>query len=940
MALRSTYSIRKPGASVYSSGSGSTSTFSSLAKKQAAAEDAIYDNKYEAGLISAEDYLAKLEERAARNYTTPLQQVNLQEKMIKVQQSVQDAQVDRDYKAGKLNTAQVLSYEKSKLANMSAPGSEAYIQQQQKIQQLTDKAEREARTAARSQEMLRISQMPEDTSDRALAKAQMYQRLSQQARLDGDTQTADNLAAQANIALQGAKKAEINDLIQNTRLSVSQTQTPGIVADAASGAQLFGKMGGGSVAPTSPAIKNALETLDRQQKTVERLYQQRADAEEMIATYREAVGRATGDQKTALTIQLNNLVQGLTNIDASIENTTAGINDTVVRIQEGQAKAAASGFSQEVRKAESNFQKAERDLEIEFSKGRIGKAEYLEKGAQLAADKLGFYEQASDGFNQYGNDSRADSYMTKANELSLVNDNLQQARANPDWYEPIAVEPGGKLTNLLGGGLKAGDVALVDVRRLKDSGNFDSNYVNVDGVYRRVNYPGQQLDADGFPVSPGLSGDLAAMENNFYYYDTSGKKVPVKVAEVIDPNTKERKATFLTESQVQKGLQDKMFIQKDNRFVQVEPKKPGIFENLFKGDPKKTIIPDGMVSKDGISKAGQKIQQSKGLEMLQNLFPVNNFGKVQPKKGNEQSFVQQAIDRGKGFFGEAGKLVSNAVSNLLGKITPKAYAAEPQKNTQYDDIIDEVFGQDADKFRRILAGENSRRLADFTTENRINPTTGKYDSSAPVMMRKDPLTGKQVPSTDHGLARINNITYLDFLKRYPNEMKSIGFSGSGDLSELNDPRKNLMLAKLIGEKQGGAAWYAAPEDMRTRDPLSTPNSSPAPRQNYTPAPKPSPVASPAPRQNYTPSPSPSASPMIYGQNMVLPKASPQPMQLPSLPKINIPQVSLPKINVPAPVQNVANTVKNTVSNVANTVKNTASNAVSSVTNALKKLKFW
>src|SRR3990167_10388442 len=133
------------------------STYSSIAKKTQAAEDAIVDNQYAAGDLSSEYYLSQLKTRLSRGGLTPLQQVALNKKIGDVQVAVNDAIMSNNYAGGKITTKDMYDYEKQKLDDMTEPTSTAYIQQQQKVQGLQDKIEKESRTQFRIAENLRIS---------------------------------------------------------------------------------------------------------------------------------------------------------------------------------------------------------------------------------------------------------------------------------------------------------------------------------------------------------------------------------------------------------------------------------------------------------------------------------------------------------------------------------------------------------------------------------------------------------------------------------------------------------------------------------------------------------------------------------------------------------------------------------------------------------------
>src|SRR5512138_938367 len=81
---------------------GSSSSYSSLAKKTQAAEDAIIDNQYDSGDLSPEYYLSKLNERVNRGTLTPLQKVTISKKIEDVKTAVVDATYAKSYAAGEI----------------------------------------------------------------------------------------------------------------------------------------------------------------------------------------------------------------------------------------------------------------------------------------------------------------------------------------------------------------------------------------------------------------------------------------------------------------------------------------------------------------------------------------------------------------------------------------------------------------------------------------------------------------------------------------------------------------------------------------------------------------------------------------------------------------------------------------------------------------------
>lgn len=795
MALRSLLqrykSISRPSLS-----SGGSSTYSSVAKKQLSAEDAIIDDQYEQGNLSAESYLMKLQERLGRTGSTPLQIQTLTEKIRNVQVDVNDAAYSNAYQSGQIETGDMYAYEKAKLDKMTEPGSQAYLKQQQKVQGLLDKAEKESRADIRREQMLQISQMPEDSSEKIWAKAQLYDNLEQQARADGDIETADSLATQKNNYYSSAKRADINDLITGTKLQVSETFGAGVgVPSAEGGAGLYKELtGSGAPGISSPAVKNALESLDRQKKSLDRLYQNKEDKQNMIATYEQAIGQASGDQKTQLTIAFNNLQSDIAGIDNQIANTTQNITDTVYRVQEINAKAAAGSFSQEVRKNNSQFSKAETDLENEFREGKIDKIEYISKGIELAQTKAMFFEQASSGFSQFGNEASADSYMEKTDEAIRVHESLVNVAQNLDDYEPVFIDKDSNLTNLFGDSIGKGDVVLQDVRQLKDSGRWDENYAPVDGVFHRIQYdqlPPEYLDTDGFLVS-GLSSDKGVSKflDNAYVYTVKDGKVGT---EKIKFMKSEEGVKPVTETFANKILGNGQAIQ----------------------DQEGNLIWKPNVEEGGLLKAAAKTQ-----EMLQNVIPgyskyVENVQAVPEnlKKIGQQVFVNPAkqvaeyyknfyspiiskgVEGAKNIFQKGKEFATTAISkakevfNGMNIFNPPVVTGAEKTGeikSPHADALAMIFGNEASDAIRVLAGENSKH--DARARNRNNDG-----------------------SEDRGLFQINSNTFNDFWARKQDLMRQAGIKNYND---MYDPVKNAAMAKIIKDEQGWKAWYGAPEDLR------------------------------------------------------------------------------------------------------------------------------
>lgn len=808
MALRSLLSkyksISRP--SVFSGGS---STYSSVAKKQISAEDAIIDDQYDQGNLSAESYLSKLKERLARSWNTPLQIQNLNEKVRNVQVAVTDAEVANAYQRGDITTTDMYNYEKAKLDNMTEPTSEAYIKQQQKVNGLLDKSEREARADARISEMLRISQMPEDSSERIWAKVNLYDQLEQQARLDGDIQQADQLAIQKNNYTSSAKRADINDLITGTKLQTSETFGAGMgVPTAEAGASLYGELtGGGSPGISSPAVKNALESLDRQKKTLDRLYQSRDDKAAMVSTYEQAVNAATGDQKTQLTIALNNLKNDIVSIDNQISNTTQNITDTVYRVQELNQKAAASTFKQEVRKENAKFDRDETDLENEFKNGKIDKVEYITKGIELAQTKAMFYEQVSNGFSQFGDDMSAQSYLDKTNEATDIHESLVSVAQNLDDYEPIMIDKDSNLTNLFGQKVRKGDVVLQDVRQMKDSKRFNENYANVDGVYHRIQYeglPSEFLDPDGFLIS-GISGDKNAAKflDNAYVYTVKDGKVGTEKIKFIQSDVG---VEAVPESKAQKWIDSGQVIKNQQGGLILKPqiKESGVMKTLAAVEQLPGVKQVADYTRN-LPQAYKEIGQKYVATPVQNVMNYyRNFYTPIINKGVESA--KSVFQKGKEF---ASTAISKAKDLFKGMniFNPPEVQAEGGVQNPYAREIAQAFGNESGDAQRVL------RYRDVDGVIRGENTGFKTGTEVDI--------GNNDGSIDRGLFRINSNTFADFMRRKGKLLAQYGIKTWDDM--LN-PQKNAFMAKIIKDEQGWKAWYAAPEDLRGGEYAPTPAS--------------------------------------------------------------------------------------------------------------------
>ena len=651
---------------------GSSSGYSALAKKTQAAEDAIVDNQYEAGDLSPEYYLNTLQKRYIRTTITPLQKVNLLEKINSVRVTVTDADVSRRYASGELTTNQILGYEKEKLTGMTEPGSAAYIKQQQKVQGFQDKLEKETRTQTRIAENLRISRMPEDTSVNLWSKAQLYQTLSEQARIDGDTQQADTLLTQANNYSSSAKKADVNDIITGARLSVSETPNAGLgipsssadvgaMSPVAKGLPISGgstAMRGGvsqttpsAVSTTNtgsggfqtPAIKNALESLDRQQKTIDRLYQQKQDNEILVSRYQQAISQASGDQKTSLTISLNNLIETGKGIDNQIDNTTANVNDTIVRIQELQGKAAFSAEKKDISQNEKNLKIDEDNLNKDFREGKMDKQEYVNRALEISEKRIGSAGYATQVYSAYEDDNGASKYQDLVNTSTEVYNSQTGILANINDYEPIANDSNGKITDIFGNKTGAGSIALSDVSSLKNSKQFDTNYYFKNGGYHKIQYPVDDLDANGNLKAKYLIEDMAKFKGTSF-------------VNIFNPETGKREELGV-------GFVKDNFHLKDGRPV-VKPMELDTIDRLRKVGVAKDGVGGEVMINPAKAKSFFEVYKTPkevvgaGLEWVSNLF--NN------KKSDTPLFKPATLGK-QSIYGKAGQMQSIPATQPVSK---------------------------------------------------------------------------------------------------------------------------------------------------------------------------------------------------------------------------------------------------------------------------------
>jgi hypothetical protein len=169
------------------------------------------------------------------------------------------------------------------------------------------------------------------------------------------------------------------------------------------------------------------------------------------------------------------------------------------------------------------------------------------------------------------------------------------------------------------------------------------------------------------------------------------------------------------------------------------------------------------------------------------------------------------------------KMVPGGLSQSLGDIWTSGQIGPSANATESASILSHPYGEQVKGYGR---GENQDFQVVIDVPNRINEK-GDWDPNAPIKTfeSKFPSLGT-LQSIDRGLFRINNESFLTYLAG-KNERKKMYDAGIIDNPHdswegltpetinkywdyMNDPVKNMKMAKLIFDKQGAGAWYAAP----------------------------------------------------------------------------------------------------------------------------------
>lgn len=148
--------------------------------------------------------------------------------------------------------------------------------------------------------------------------------------------------------------------------------------------------------------------------------------------------------------------------------------------------------------------------------------------------------------------------------------------------------------------------------------------------------------------------------------------------------------------------------------------------------------------------------------------------------------------------------VPNDVAQVIGQVM--ANQGVPMDATASAKILNHSYGQ---QIKGWGIGENPDFKTILDVPNRLDEN-GNWDDNAPIKQILNPETGQMENSVDRGLWRINNASFYDYKRRFPEVFKQYGINSYED---MNDPLKNTVVAKLIIQNQGGAGYYAAPIEM-------------------------------------------------------------------------------------------------------------------------------
>lgn len=189
--------------------SPSNSTYSSAARREAVSELDAMVAKYSGGMLGNDEMRSFLQKMAGNQQLTASERTDVETQLREFDDRVRRDQLESVYKSApedsiqRVSAAQALaSYYQTKAGSMVA-GTPAHSQMIEQAGQWTNQATSLQQQAATTQrrnmrytEEAKVNQIPNNTSDRAMARADMYLKLANQAAADGD-QTDYNKYASA-----------------------------------------------------------------------------------------------------------------------------------------------------------------------------------------------------------------------------------------------------------------------------------------------------------------------------------------------------------------------------------------------------------------------------------------------------------------------------------------------------------------------------------------------------------------------------------------------------------------------------------------------------------------------------------------------------------------------------------------------------------------------
>lgn len=954
-------------------GGGQSTYFSSLAKKTIAAEDDVMDHNYEIGVISAQQYLNELEQRLGRDTITPLQRVNLQQKTEKVQEDYVDSQYQNAYKAGDVSDRQMYQHEADKLSRMTAADGQAYQSQSAKVQGLKDKAEKAERKSYRVEQMNRISEMPEDTSQRLTEKANIFGNLAQQARADGDEEEATALETTYNNYVIASKKANIGDYISQTNQQLAAS--------------------GGNI-PYNEEESVSLDPISRAKESYQRalIYGQNVDkdiqsTQSRIVALKQAQNEykkiGAIDSADALETQILNLQNRLADLKDSKAGNSGNLKEIQARMQEAQQGAAYKGAFGSLQDGENEILDAEQNLDLMLQEGMITKQQYLESRREVIQQKANLYTEFANLYSQYDKTNPASDMYRKAQREELKNlRDISTKMANPSKYELVENDEG--------------VVELKDVYSSRVAKTFDQDYVQDGDIFRRVWTPGS-VDADGNPrkfsadIKAGLSllsDDPAQMPFVVKRDSKTGEMLRVPVV-ILDGKPQMKKGLPI-------GEEERIVRQKDGTYktmtdspLSIPNLSKAVAEPLGKGT-------EGFMTSRGID-LGKYQQGAKSSidKLMGNLRSVQVPG-VEKKVDITKSPFETLGVTGvlKDVFGKA----AGASANLISKLFPKAEAAGPlpgelggpTKITSGPLIEKKVALEGSfvegtpDKYKSLIS-EASRATgiptnvlsALIKSESNFNPNAkSPVGAMGIAQFMPETAKGMGINPLDPAQAIAGAAKYLkqQFDKFGSMDLALAAYNaGPGAVSKYggippyaetqNYVRKIMGMSKYDNTK---ALAPAQETDARMVTPLVENEPWYSKLLNVIPKAK---AAEPTGAKSVAPvkpgllpldlsSPSPVATPKVVAPQKAMP---PQAMQLPqasmssasmqspsSLPKMpSLPSFSMPKLPTYNPIQtfqsnvgkiaNVAQQAPKAVQNIASTIGQKATQAVTTVKNFLSGL---